>query len=436
MKETAVPPTETEPSSSKTPTSSQKAWHRFDRGMAIRLGALTVGIALAAVAVPQYLKASDHDDGEVDTKGRNLNLTDLFVFRERDQNSNASANNLVFIMNTNPRSLPRQQYYFSTRARYEFNVTRVTNNDATPTGEPDVTLRFEFGNPGGNDQQQIRVTAIRNGRAIGNATGTTTPLRSNPGAAPTLNQVSLGGTNLAVFAGLREDPFFFDVTQFFRVRAGLRNIGPDVGFRGRNTAVDFTQNYNVNAIAVRVPIQFLQGSSDATTFDVWETISVPTAPGKFTQVERLARPVINEGLVVENDNLNTLNRVTPAFEAAALAGQQPAARLAAPIVADATRTLRALGNNPERTGILLGAFLPDVMRIDTTGRSGYGNALNASGSPIRGRLLRDDVFDTTISVLTNGAVTTDNVSYNGTPGNPAQGHSPLVPSFPYLALPN
>ena len=109
---------------------------------------------------------------------------------------------------------------------------------------------------------------------------------------------------------------------------------------------------------------------------------------------------------------------------------------AAPIAAEATRTLKALGNDNARTTALLTAFLPDVMRIDTTGASGYGNALNAKGSPIRGRLLKDDVIDTTLSVLTNGAIKGDNVSYEGTPGNAAQGHKPLEASFPYLALPN
>ncbi len=68
--------------------------------------------------------------------------------------------------------------------------------------------------------------------------------------------------------------------------------------------------------------------------------------------------------------------------------------------------------------------------------SGYGNALNVKGSPIRGRLLKDDVIDITLSVLTNGAITGDNVSYEGTPGNASQGHQPLINSFPYLAPAN
>ena len=149
--------------------------------------------------------------------------------------------------------------------------------------------------------------------------------------------------------------------------------------------------------------------------------------GEYRQVERLARPAINEGLIVSNNLLNTFNSVPPTIDLT---------QAAAPIGAEATRTLKALGNNDERTKALLTAFLPDVMRIDTTGTSGYGNALNGKGSPIRGRMLKDDVIDITLGVLTNGGVKGDNVSYEGSGSNPAQGHKPLENSFPYLALPN
>lgn len=375
------------------------------------------------------LRASDHDDGEVDTKGRNLNLTDLYVFREKDQNPNAADGDLIFIMNSNPRSLARQQYYFSSSARYEFKVTRIANNDAAATGQSNVVLRFEFSPPNNRGQQNITFTAIRNG-----ATATAQNLRTTPlNTAPIVNQLTLGGSTLSVFAGLREDPFFFDVEQFFRVRAGLAGLGPKVGFR--SPGLDFTSGYNVNSIVVRVPRQFLQAGTPATTFDVWQTISARRPDGSYAQVERLARPAVNEGLVLTNDFLNALNGVGPDFEAAALAGQQPAARIAAPIVAEAKRTLLALGNSDARANSLLGAFLPDVMRIDTTQPSGYGNALNGRGSPIRGRLIRDDVVDITLSVLSNGAVTSDNVSYDG-PNLGGKGHKPVLGSFPYVPEPN
>ncbi|MCL1466670.1 DUF4331 domain-containing protein [Argonema galeatum] len=396
----------------------------------IRVGLIALVLsAIGGFGGSLFLRASDHDDGEVDTKGRNLNLTDLYVFRERDQNPNAAEGDLVFIMNSNPRSVARQQYYFSSTARYEFKVTRIANNDAAATGQSNVVLRFEFSPPNPRGQQNITVTAIRDG-----ATATAQNLRTTPlNTAPIANQVSLGGSTLSVFAGLREDPFFFDVEQFFRVRAGLAGIGPSVGFR--SPGLDFTGGYNVNTIAVRVPRQFLQAGTPVTTFDVWQTISARRPDGTYAQVERLARPAVNEGLVLTNDFLNALNGVGPDFEAAALAGQQPAARIAGPIVGEAKRTLLALGNSDARATSLLGAFLPDVMRIDTTQPSGYGNALNGRGSPIRGRLIRDDVIDITLSVLSNGAVTSDNVSYDG-PNLGGRGHKPVLGAFPYVPEPN
>jgi hypothetical protein len=212
------------------------------------------------------------------------------------------------------------------------------------------------------------------------------------------------------------------------VRAGALGTGPAVGFRPPNQALDFAKGYNVNTITVRVPRQFIQGRNNATVFDIWETISLrDPVTGKYQQVERLARPGINEGLITSNNLLGIFNSVPPT------ADLSPAA---APIGAEATRTLRALGNSPERASALLTAFLPDVMRIDTTAPSGFGLALNAKGSPIRGRLFKDDTVDTVLSVLSNGAITADNVSYDGPPGNPAQGHKPLEANFPYMALPN
>lgn len=391
----------------------------------ISLLALGVTVGLTTLT-PKSVTASDHDDGEVDTKGRNLNLTDLYVFREQDQNPAARKDDLIFVMNTNPRSLARQQYYFSTNALYEFKIGRVGNRDATPTGKEDVIIRFQFGEPNSRGEQRFKLTVIADGHKRSD-TGITTPLSANS-QNPTINNLYIGNTPVSVFAGLREDPFFFDVEQFFRVRAGALGIGPVVGFRSPDQALDFAKGYNVNAIVVRVPHSLLAGYTNAKVFDVWQTISFKNhAYGRFQQVERLARPGINEGLIVTNDFLNAFNSIPPT------ADLSPAA---APVGAEAKKTLKALGNTDQRADALLAAFLPDVMRIDTNVRSGYANALNAKGSPVAGRKLKDDVIDTTLTVLTNGAVTTDNVSYEGNPGNPAQGHKPLVSQFPYLALPN
>jgi hypothetical protein len=399
------------------------------------LGVVSLGLVGSIALTPQFLNASDHDDGETDVKSRNTNLTDLYVFREGDQNPSAPTDQLIFVMNTNPRSLARQQYYFNSTARYDFNVSQVLDRNVSPTGQQNLILRFNFDPPDGTSVQQgFYMSLLQNGTSIYRSpTLVTTPLNSNP----VLNDA---GQGITVFAGLREDPFFFDVEQYFRVRAGILGFGPAVGFR--SPGLDFTAGYNVNAIVVRVPVSLLRGASGASVFDVWETIAQPlgSRSGAVGQVERLARPVINEGLVVKNEFLNTLNAVSPRFEAAALAGQQPQADKLAPIAADIQTYLKALGNSTDEANKLIAAFLPDVMRIDTTLPSNYSpsipaSCLNALGSPVCGRKITDDVFDLTVSVLTKGAVTGDNVSYEG-PNLGGSSHKPVLGQFPYLPDPN
>ena len=56
---------------------------KFDRinwKKSLVLGGVALGIILGATSLPRYLMASDHDDGEADTKARSLNLTDLYAF--------------------------------------------------------------------------------------------------------------------------------------------------------------------------------------------------------------------------------------------------------------------------------------------------------------------------------------------------------------------
>lgn len=403
----------------------------------VRRGAalvLVLGLAVAAIVSPGPLVASDHDDGETELKGRHLNLTDLYVFRQGDQEAGAPTNQLIFIMNLNPRSVARQQYYFSTKSNYEFKVSRVADNNNAPTGVPNVTLSFTFGAPDNSGRQPITLTTIRGSASTSGGAGFTTPLNRDP----IINRVNVGGEGFTIFAGLRQDPFFFDVEQYFRVRAGALGFGPAVGFR--NPGVDFTWGYNVLSIVVRVSRDFLRGSTSVNTFDVWEKIITTDAAGNMVQTDRLARPAINEGLIITNDYLNALNSVQPDFEAACLAGKLPpdAQALCNAILAEAAATLAAFGNSPTRIGQIVAAFLPDVMRIDTTIPSGYASGftgLIGPGSLRGGRKILDDVIDITLTVLTNGAITTDNVAYTTIQGTLTP-HSPLLPGFPYLPAPH
>jgi len=245
---------------------------------------LKVGLIVAGQISSASVLASDHDDGETATKGRNVNLTDFFVFRRDWQTGNSGDTHLLeLIMNFNPRSLPGQQYYAADSARYEFHATRVggTNpNQIRPTGKEDVAIRIYHTTPDANRQQFLTIELVKDGEVSDTANKDISgaAIKSTPiGKAPVINIVNLGGAQIKVFEGLREDPFFFDVDAFFKTRASLvahanNPTGSDIKFTA--TGNDFTKDLNVISIAIEAPISLFQSRAQEKTFDFWETISV------------------------------------------------------------------------------------------------------------------------------------------------------------------
>ena len=424
---------------------------------------MIAGMALS----PLQTFASDHDDGEMELKGRNLNLTDLYAFQEANQTGMAGdASNLILVMNTNPRSLPGQEYFFSTQARYEFHISRVHDKKKTPTGSDDVTIRMEFSSPDGAGRQRMSMVMIdRNEREINGASRAvnakaiyTTPISASKAEKLAVSDVMIDGSKVSVFAGLREDPFFFDVERFFDVRADLAAGKPFKGFLPADQANDFTKNYNVNAIVLRIPMELLQTAAKEKTFDVWETISIRTPRNTYRQIERLGRPAINEGLVLTNKSLNLFNAITPSQD---LKGGSYLNEAAAVL-----GILAKIGGQPStHVGNVVKGFLPDVLRIDMSavipvGSPGYVGdfVINDQGAPMLtgGRKIEDDVIDETLTYLVFGAdgllgsdpnkKVSDGVSYAGAPGNRRQGHKNLhgqsegkylsPATFPFLATPN
>ena len=181
----------------------------------------------------------------------------------------------------------------------------------------------------------------------------------------------------------------------------------------------------------------------------------PSAPGALgAQIDRLARPAINEGLSVTDASLNAFNSIPPSADLGAAAQ---------PVVKEATNTLNAfaalgqkLGTTPAPPASAIAtAFLPDVMRLDTSlsippGQIAYNAATSGSkGILTGGRKIEDPVIHITLSLLVAGDPTgntvTDNVMFEGVPGNPNQpGHQMLheqtarmgSATFPFLAPPN
>jgi hypothetical protein len=87
---------------------------------------------------------------------------------------------------------------------------------------------------------------------------------------------------MQVFAGPRDDPFFIDLEQFFRI---LPDRKPEAGplstitqtmpltFRPAGSAVDFLRGFNDLAIVVELPLAELTANGARPKFGVWGTTS-------------------------------------------------------------------------------------------------------------------------------------------------------------------
>lgn len=260
---------------------------------AVTVAALAGGIG----AVSQIGHASDHDDGETDSKARALNLTDHFAFK--------SGTDLTLTMYLNPRSLPGRQYNLSSNARYEFHVSKAATRTAAPTSADDYVFRFEATPPAADGTQDIKLTILDNGVEIGTHTGKSTSFGASQANTVVTNSGTIGAFAVKYFVGQRADAFTFDVNRFFQVRTFLATrffggaggagnasatlapncrgdallalgaeANPDADvvnlWNPPSCAPDFTKGLNVTAITLNVPLAALSG----TVFDTWSTISV------------------------------------------------------------------------------------------------------------------------------------------------------------------
>lgn len=247
--------------------------------MPVRPTFFLCSLLVLAFSLPAF--CLDHADGDTDVKSKQLDITDFYVFTERSQNLAAQYHQLIFVMNVGPQLLPKTQYYFSENARYEFQITRVqtSRKSERPVGTYDAVLRLEFGAPDENKQQAITFTAVRSGKATFAKSfkpDLTKILTTPHSSSAVTNLIEVDDAEIAIFAGLREDPSFFDLKNFLKVRQALVSSGGTSlgsGFLAAAQAEDFSGGRNVNSIVLRVPRTFLQRSSLDTVFDVWASVS-------------------------------------------------------------------------------------------------------------------------------------------------------------------
>lgn len=146
------------------------------------------------------------------------------------------------------------------------------------------------------------------------------PRTMNYNALFTAGTYTTNTTDVKVFAGTVDDPFWIDLGAAFdtlnlrsAVAPGALTEAQDAS--NSNVSSDTVSGYSVNAIAIEVPVSMLTrtgtveaANSTAATIGVWGTTSRPRvttrrAPlpalssGSYSQVQRMGNPLINELLV-------------------------------------------------------------------------------------------------------------------------------------------
>jgi len=347
-----------------------------------RWAALGAAVVILTIGVAPYLSsAADHLDSPNAKANHALDITDVYAF------DGANSAKTVLVMDVNPLAGIVSGTHFATGASYRFNVDRTGDFVADDV----YTVTFANGGPGGKQT----LTLKKNGTIV--LTGMT-------------GNTSVGG-GAKLYAGIKDDPFFFDLASFFRWRDpngdGVYTYTGPTTFAG----VDFFAGTNISTIVLEIPDSWLGASAN-----VWGTTYQGT-----TLIDRMAKPALNTVFMNPFGGTNQkdpYNQTPPSADVATWGAQFDA--------------VLGVFNSPATASAIRGLLLPDVLHLDvanlgkSTGKSFTGDK---AGHILNGRTLAEDVIDFELFVVTGGldghpVLTGDRVNANDAtfPG-----------TFPYLA---
>ncbi len=299
-----------------------------------------------------------------------LDITDIFAFQQPDDRDRS-----VLVLNVNPLA-PTLGDSFAPAALYELLID--TDGDA----RADIAYRITFSPVTGGEQRATvrRVTGVR---ARESGDDGETLFADTPVSLGAAAHVATADAH-RFFAGLRSDPFFFDLD-------GLHN---DFAFTGHDTFSD----KNVSGIVLELPNATLGAG---TRIGYWCRVLLPEA-GAYHQIDRMGRPMMNV-LFTKGEEKNAFNHTAPDQDRALFLETFAAA-------------LQGFGHDAASAHAAADGLLPDILPYDNSSAAGYPN----------GRGLADDIIDIQLTLATNGRVTGDKVGP----------HTDLLPTFPYLGLPH
>jgi uncharacterized protein DUF4331 len=337
---------------------------------------LTLGIAPLTTAGADHLDAPSLGSASVSatdvlsvSKIRGpLDINDVYVF-------DAAGGRTVLAMTVNPAVNLIGPRSFEAGAEYRLDI------DWSGDAVSDLRYTITFGDPDARGVQ--RYTVKIGDRAV--AAGFTDDAKGR----------SQSREGVMAFAGVRSDPFFFDLIGFL---GSVRGQGTD---RLGVNPTDFFAGLNTLAIVLEVPNGALGGNG--TAIGVWGT----TVSGGAV-ADQMGRPAINTVFNSTGTDKNAFNATPPAQQPTAMGGKFRTN------VINTLLALSALGTPyaPEQAAGLADILLPDTLTY----------TVGTDASFLNGRDLDDDVIDIELGIVTGGGVTSDGVGP----------HADYMGSFPYL----
>jgi hypothetical protein len=238
--------------------------------------AALVAVAAAGAAGVGSVLASDHQDTPLVELNPQFDVNDVYAFPA------ATGARMVLVLGTSSPITPAQTPTrgFGTKDQVLYQLKVDNNGDALE----DFVFQATFTGPPGN-QQLTLVGPVRPPQ-----TGTRNALiTSGPTITGPVNQTLGSPEGVRVFAGPRDDPFFIDLEQFFRILPDRRPAeGPlsqipekpsATSFRPAGQAVDFVRGFNDMAIVIELPTSMLTARGDRPRLGIWGTSSRARTPG-------------------------------------------------------------------------------------------------------------------------------------------------------------
>ena len=241
----------------------------FSRG---RLVPALVGVGLVAgLATGGRLLASDHQDTpEVELSPR-YDVNDVYAFPA------ATPGRVVLVLGTSSPITPAKtpSFTFGTKDQELYQIKVDNTGDAVE----DLVFQMTFTGTAGHQRVTLR------GPIKPRQTGTSNTLVGGPKTlSGPVNEVLGSADGIQLFAGPRDDPFFIDLEQFFRIVPDRKPVtGPlsqlpstptASAFRPAGQALDYVRGFNDMAIVIELPTSMLVANpAHPGRFGVWGTTS-------------------------------------------------------------------------------------------------------------------------------------------------------------------